>query len=124
MRRYLYVDEWRLVLVEPSTTQPGQGTVRFLADLNYVLACPETHNTRALQLVIRQPVYRPMARTALDHREHHVIFSGRLVFDNHIRCVAAQQYLERGRGEWHVGGVACGVGSSLWMCRVPVSVSV
>eukprot|EP00041_Stephanoeca_diplocostata_P016367 m.322018 g.322018 ORF g.322018 m.322018 type:complete len:992 (+) comp20344_c1_seq1:243-3218(+) len=97
VRRYLYVDEWRLVLVEPSTTQPGQGTIRFIADLNYVLACPETHNTRALQLVIRQPVYRPMARTALDHREHHVVFSGRLVFDNHIRCVAAQQYLERGR---------------------------
>lgn len=93
VRRFMMVDRWRLVLMEPSTTNLGWGIVRFLANLNHVVACPESHNTRALQVVIRQRSRGPGGIKPT----HTVMFSGRFVFDDHIRCVAALQYLERGR---------------------------
>jgi len=57
------------------------------------VACPESHNTRALQVVIRQRSRGPGGIKPA----HTVMFSGRFVFDDHIRCVAALQYLERVR---------------------------
>lgn len=96
----MMVDSWRLSLLEAQTDKPGYGFVRFVADLNNVIACPETHNTRALSIVIRQPspvVSRSASAAGKKQTGHQVIFSGRFVFDDHIRCVAALQYLERGR---------------------------
>lgn len=96
----MLVDPWRLCLLEAQTDKPGYGLVRFVADLNNVIACPESHNTRALAIVIRQPspvIPRGAAAAGKKQTAHQVIFSGRFVFDDHIRCVAALQYLERGR---------------------------
>mmetsp|Transcript_35893 Transcript_35893/g.94082 ORF Transcript_35893/g.94082 Transcript_35893/m.94082 type:complete len:868 (-) Transcript_35893:55-2658(-) len=99
VRRFMMVDSWRLCLLEAQTAKPGYGLVRFVCDLNHVIACPETHNTRALAIVIRVPnaTIPRGAAAAQKASAHTVIFSGRFVFDDHIRCVAAQQYLERGR---------------------------
>lgn len=93
VRRFMMVDRWRLVLMESSATELGWGIVRFIANLNEVVVCPESHNTRALQVVIRER-NRPVGNVKPGHT---VLFSGRFVFDDHIRCVAALQYLERGK---------------------------
>eukprot|EP00038_Savillea_parva_P014805 m.12143 g.12143 ORF g.12143 m.12143 type:complete len:956 (-) comp2913_c0_seq1:150-3017(-) len=99
-RRFMMIDGYRLSLLEAQTDKPGFGLVRFVHDLNQVIACPETHNTRALSVVIRTPSTasaRGGTGGARATPAHTVVFSGRFVFDDHIRCVAAQQYLERGR---------------------------
>lgn len=54
VRRFLMVDRWRLVLMEPDNTKPGWGIVRFVADLNNVFVVSQPYHTRALQIAITQ----------------------------------------------------------------------
>ena len=98
----MVVDRWRLVLIEPDNKRLGYGVVRlvllfcergvgkmfyfifvhrFLADLSTVLVDPDANNTRALVVRITSP------------GGNVEVFSGRFVYDDHIRCVAARQVI-------------------------------
>jgi hypothetical protein len=92
VRRFLMVDRWRLVLIENDNRKPGWGIVRFVADLNNVFVVSQAFHTRSLQISIIQP---PSAYNV--SQSPLTVFSGRFIFDDHIRCVTARQYLDQGR---------------------------
>jgi protein CLEC16A len=92
VRRFLMVDRWRLVLIENDNRKQGWGIVRFVADLNNVFVVSQAFHTRSLQISIIQP---PSAYTV--SQSPNTVFSGRFIFDDHIRCVTARQYLDQGR---------------------------
>jgi len=82
--RYLVVDDAFMVLVEPDQTKIGWAIVRALHPLMAVEAkMTKTADNRVLQVAIR---------TSKTQQE-----VMHLVFDDHIRCLAARQHLERGR---------------------------
>lgn len=92
VRRFLMVDRWRLVLIENDNRKQGWGIVRFVADLNNVFVVSQAFHTRSLQISIIQPTSAYSAST-----KPLTVFSGRFIFDDHIRCVTARQYLDQGR---------------------------
>jgi protein CLEC16A len=82
--RYLVVDDAFMVLVEPDQTRIGWAVVRAVHSLMCVEAkMTKTADNRVLQVAIRT------SKTQQDVMH--------LVFDDHIRCLAARQHLERGR---------------------------
>jgi len=82
--RYLVVDDAFMVLVEPDQTKIGWAIVSALHPLVCVEAkMTKTADNRVLQVAIR-------ASKTQQEVMH-------LVFDDHIRCLAARQHLERGR---------------------------
>ena len=82
--RYLVVDAAFMVLVEPDQTKIGWAIVRVVHPLMCVEAkMTKTADNRVLQVAIR---------TSKTQQE-----VMHLVFDDHIRCLAARQHLERGR---------------------------
>jgi len=82
--RYLVVDDAFMVLVEPDQTRIGWAVVRSVHPLMCVEAkMTKTADNRVLQVNIR-------ASKTQQEVMH-------LVFDDHIRCLAARQHLERGR---------------------------
>ena len=89
VRRFLMVDKWRLVLLEPDNHNLGSGIVRFVASLCNVSVKLQPSNTKALDVTIY--------KTPASHGEQLPQFTGRFVFDDHIRAVAARQYLDEGR---------------------------
>lgn len=82
--RYMVVDDAFMVLVEPDQTRIGWAVVRAVHPLMCVEAkMTKTADNRVLQITIR-----------ITKTQQEVMH---LVFDDHIRCLAARQHLERGR---------------------------
>lgn len=83
VRRFMLVDPWRLVLLEPDSLRLGRGIVRFLADIDTITVSQDPTYTRMLKVVVNDPARLPGQGSPF--------FEGQFVFDDHIRCMAARQ---------------------------------
>lgn len=112
IRRFLVIDPRQMLLVDPDQRRLGWGLVRFAGRLQDVELSADTDDSRVLHITVRRPSSRVMAAAATTgstsrdpptSRQHAkaqgsgVLLSGRLMFDDHIRCMAARRKLARGR---------------------------
>ncbi|XP_039256461.2 protein CLEC16A-like isoform X1 [Styela clava] len=86
-RRFLVVDLYQLVLVEPESKRLGWGVVRFAGFLQDVEVASDNEDSRVLRVTIHKP---SGARRV-------PLLSADFIFDDHIRCMAAKQRLTKGR---------------------------
>uniref|UniRef100_A0A914X1A1 Protein CLEC16A n=1 Tax=Plectus sambesii TaxID=2011161 RepID=A0A914X1A1_9BILA len=89
-QRFLVADGLQLILVEPDPKRVGWGIVRFVGFLQDIELTGDKDDSRALHIVVNQPgsKSKPNAQPLL---------TAKLVFDDHIRCMAAKQRLTKGR---------------------------
>ncbi|KFD57760.1 hypothetical protein M513_01430, partial [Trichuris suis] len=87
-QQFLVVGASQLLFVEPDTCKVGWGVVRFVADLEKSEVRCEGDN-RTLQLIVHT------ATSKLDETKSPT-FSAKLMFNDHIRCLAARQRLVKG----------------------------
>ncbi|CAK8685130.1 unnamed protein product [Clavelina lepadiformis] len=87
-RRFLVVELYQLVLVEPDSKRLGWGVVKFAGLLQDVEVSSDADDSRTLHVTIHNP--SGLRRVP--------ILAANFVFDDHIRCMAAKQRLTKGRG--------------------------
>ncbi|CDW57006.1 ATP bind 1 and RrnaAD and FPL and C2 domain conta ining protein [Trichuris trichiura] len=87
-QQFLVVGASQLLFVEPDACKVGWGVVRFVADLEKSEVRCEGDN-RTLQLIVHT------ATSKLDETKSPT-FSAKLMFNDHIRCLAARQRLVKG----------------------------
>jgi len=80
LRRFLVVDSFQFILVEPSPKRMGWGVVKFVAFLQDIDVKSDSSDSRSLLVSIETKK-----------------FSAKFIFDDHIRCMAARQRLVKGR---------------------------
>ena len=83
-RRFLVVDVYQIVLVEPDSSRLGWGVATFVGFLQDLEVLTDKDDSRCLHVTVHSP--------------HSSSSSGRLpvlsamfTFDDHIRCMAAKQ---------------------------------
>ncbi|CAI4232062.1 unnamed protein product [Auanema sp. JU1783] len=87
--RFLVTDRLQFILVEPDTKKAGWAVVRFVGLLQDTQINGDPTESRALHIVIEGQPPR--------NRKRQCLLNGKLLFDDHIRCMAAKQRLTRGR---------------------------
>uniref|UniRef100_H2Y954 Uncharacterized protein n=1 Tax=Ciona savignyi TaxID=51511 RepID=H2Y954_CIOSA len=85
-RRFLVVELYQLILVEPDSKRLGWGVVKFAGFLQDVEVSSDT-DSRTLHVIIHKP--SGLRRVP--------ILAANFIFDDHIRCMAAKQRLTKGR---------------------------
>ncbi|KAH7731494.1 hypothetical protein AAVH_00392 [Aphelenchoides avenae] len=88
--RFLVTDKFQLILVEPDSRKLGWAVVRFVGLLQDTHAAGDTSDSRALHVVVEDVRCRATKNAT-------PLLSAKLVFDDHIRCMAAKQRLSKGR---------------------------
>nr|XP_002127555.2 protein CLEC16A-like isoform X1 [Ciona intestinalis] len=86
-RRFLVVELYQLILVEPDSKRLGWGVVKFAGFLQDVEVSSDTDDSRTLHVIIHKP--SGLRRVP--------ILAANFIFDDHIRCMAAKQRLTKGR---------------------------
>jgi len=86
-RRFLVVDLYQIILVEPDSKRLGWGVVKFAGYLQDVEVSNHPDDSRSLKVTIH--------RTSGQRRVPLLLAT--LIFDDHIRCMAAKQRLTKGR---------------------------
>ena len=100
-RRFLVVDIYQIVLVEPDATRLGWGVATFVGFLQDLEVVTDKEDSRCLHVTVHSPrsslntaaashVLIPASRSA-------PLLSATFTFDDHIRCMAAKQRLTKGR---------------------------
>uniref|UniRef100_H2Y953 Uncharacterized protein n=1 Tax=Ciona savignyi TaxID=51511 RepID=H2Y953_CIOSA len=82
-RRFLVVELYQLILVEPDSKRLGWGVVKFAGFLQVLTRI----DSRTLHVIIHKP--SGLRRVP--------ILAANFIFDDHIRCMAAKQRLTKGR---------------------------
>uniref|UniRef100_A0A183BRV1 FPL domain-containing protein n=1 Tax=Globodera pallida TaxID=36090 RepID=A0A183BRV1_GLOPA len=88
LSRFLVTDQFQLILVEPDSRTLGWAIVRFVCKLQDVQVSPT--DNRTLHVIVEDVKMR-------SQRAAKPSFDAKLVFDDHIRCMAAKQRLSRGK---------------------------
>ncbi|KAI3413561.1 hypothetical protein GPALN_011051 [Globodera pallida] len=88
LSRFLVTDQFQLILVEPDSRTLGWAIVRFVCQLQDVQVSPT--DNRTLHVIVEDVKMR-------SQRAAKPSFDAKLVFDDHIRCMAAKQRLSRGK---------------------------
>nr|CAB3231606.1 protein CLEC16A-like [Phallusia mammillata] len=86
-RRFLVVDLYQLILVEPDNKRLGWGVVKFSGFLQDVEVSSDPDDSRTLHVTIHKP----------SGTRRVPMLAANFVFDDHIRCMAAKQRLTKGR---------------------------
>jgi len=97
-RRFLVVDVYQIVLVEPDATRLGWGVATFVGFLQDLEVVTDKEDSRCLHVTVHSPrsssgvasLHVPASRTV-------PLLSATFTFDDHIRCMAAKQRLTKGR---------------------------
>ncbi|XP_063234490.1 protein CLEC16A homolog isoform X2 [Bacillus rossius redtenbacheri] len=91
IRRFLVIDTIQLILVEPDTRRLGWGVAKFVGFLQDIEVTGDKEDSRCLHITVHRPLSSssPSSRTLL--------LSAKFIFDDHIRCMAANQRLTKGR---------------------------
>uniref|UniRef100_F1KUF8 Uncharacterized protein n=1 Tax=Ascaris suum TaxID=6253 RepID=F1KUF8_ASCSU len=89
-QRFLVADQLQLILVEPDSKRLGWAIVRFVGLLQDTQLTGDPGESRALHVVVND------VRTR-SHLNNEPLLSAKLLFDDHIRCMAAKQRLTKGR---------------------------
>uniref|UniRef100_A0A8C4QRE3 C-type lectin domain containing 16A n=1 Tax=Eptatretus burgeri TaxID=7764 RepID=A0A8C4QRE3_EPTBU len=90
LRRFLVVDIYQMLLVEPDAKRLGWGVVRFSGLLQDLQVTGDKDDHRVLHVTIHRPASTPHARPL-------PVLQAAFEFDDHIRCMAAKQRLAKGR---------------------------
>ncbi|VDN23272.1 unnamed protein product [Gongylonema pulchrum] len=91
VHRFLVTDQAQLILVEPDNKRMGWAVVRFVGLLQDTQVTGDLGDSRALHIIVNNVGSRSSrANNAL-------CFNAKLIFDDHIRCMAAKQRLTKGR---------------------------
>ncbi len=81
LRRFLVVDSFQLILVEPSNKRMGWGVVKFVGFLQDLEVQPDLNDSKSLQITVKSS---PIKKSP-------VVMVAKFVFDDSIRCMAAKQ---------------------------------
>uniref|UniRef100_A0A1I7TWP5 FPL domain-containing protein n=1 Tax=Caenorhabditis tropicalis TaxID=1561998 RepID=A0A1I7TWP5_9PELO len=87
--RFLVTDRLQLILVEPDSRKAGWAIVRFVGLLQDTTINGDSADSKVLHVVVEGQPSRLKKRQA--------VLTAKLVFDDHIRCMAAKQRLTKGR---------------------------
>nr|CAD7198519.1 unnamed protein product [Timema douglasi] len=92
IRRFLVIDIIQLILVEPDTRRLGWGVAKFVGLLQVwdIEVTGDKDDSRCLHITI----HRPLSSSAANRVP---LLSAKFIFDDHIRCMAANQRLSKGR---------------------------
>ncbi|XP_078456459.1 protein CLEC16A isoform X2 [Lampetra planeri] len=90
VRRFLVVDVYQVLLVEPDEKRLGWGAVRFAGLLQDLQVTGDKEDHRSLHVTIHKPGSPAHARPL-------PLLQATFQFDDHIRCMAAKQRLAKGR---------------------------
>ena len=82
-RRFLVVDVYQIVLVEPDSTRLGWGVATFVGFLQDVEVVTDKDDSRCLHVTVHSPGSGSVSRLPK--------LSATFTFDDHIRCMAAKQ---------------------------------
>ncbi|XP_021946535.1 protein CLEC16A homolog [Folsomia candida] len=94
LRRFLVVDSFQIILVEPSQKRMGWGVVKFVGFLQDLDVQSDPSDTRCLHITVKSsPVLKKHSTLVIKQP----ILSAKFIFDDHIRCMAARQRLIKGR---------------------------
>lgn len=89
LARFLVTDRLQLILVEPDSRKAGWAIVRFVGLLQDTTINGDSADSKVLHVVVEGQPSRLKKR--------HPVLTAKLVFDDHIRCMAAKQRLTKGR---------------------------
>uniref|UniRef100_A0A914C4R6 FPL domain-containing protein n=1 Tax=Acrobeloides nanus TaxID=290746 RepID=A0A914C4R6_9BILA len=88
--RFLVTDQFQLILVEPDSRKFGWAIVRFVGLLQDTHLTGDANDSRALHIVVEDVKSRANPNAP-------PLLCAKLVFDDHIRCMAGKQRLAKGR---------------------------
>nr|CAD7601801.1 unnamed protein product [Timema genevievae] len=88
IRRFLVIDVIQLILVEPDTRRLGWGVAKFVGFLQDIEVTGDKDDSRCLHITI----HRPLSSSAANRVP---LLSAKFIFDDHIRCMAANQRFVR-----------------------------
>ncbi|XP_064478520.1 protein CLEC16A-like isoform X2 [Ornithodoros turicata] len=103
IRRFMVIDVVQLVLVEPDTKRVGWGVAKFVGFLQDIEVSGDKDDSRCLHIVVhRRPAggAYPMGGVggpSGNGARGEPLLAARFLFDDHIRCMAAKQRLNKGR---------------------------
>jgi protein CLEC16A len=84
--RFLVTDRYQLILVEPDKKKLGWGVVRFSGLLQDTHVSGDPTDGKSLHVVVEDVKCRIKSKASPQ-------LSAKLIFDDHIRCMAAKQRL-------------------------------
>ena len=87
VRRFMVIDSHHLILAEPDVKRIGWGVAKLVAFLQNVEINSDKDDSRSLLINIRQS----------NGQSKRVMMTARFVFDDHIRCMAAERRLTKGK---------------------------
>ncbi|XP_044734671.1 protein CLEC16A homolog isoform X2 [Chrysoperla carnea] len=90
LRRFLVIDTFQLILVEPDSKKLGWGVAKLVGFLQDIEVLGDKDDSRCLHITIQ----RPLPSTTSNRVP---LLSAKFLFDDHIRCMAAKQRLTKGR---------------------------
>ncbi|GMS91072.1 hypothetical protein PENTCL1PPCAC_13247, partial [Pristionchus entomophagus] len=94
--RFLVADQLQLILVEPAG-KAGWGAVRFAGLLQDTSISGEPTDSRVLHIVVEGPPRPAGVSWRVGAARRTPLLQAKLVFDDHIRCMAGKQRLTKGR---------------------------
>lgn len=90
-RRFLVIESFQLILIEPDPKRLGWGVAKLVGFLQDVEVAGDKDDSRCLHLTIHRGGATTSARAP--------ILAAKFQFDDHIRCMAAKQQLTKGRSK-------------------------
>ncbi|KPJ03831.1 Protein CLEC16A [Papilio xuthus] len=89
--RFLAVDHFQIILVEPDKQKMGWGVAKLVGSLQDLEIQGDKEDPRCLQLTVHKP------RVGAGAPPRTVLLRAKFKFDDHIRSMAAKQRLTKGR---------------------------
>ncbi|XP_077490133.1 C-type lectin domain containing ema isoform X4 [Amblyomma americanum] len=93
IRRFMVIDVAQLVLVEPDSKRLGWGVAKFVGFLQDIEVTGDKEDSRCLHITVHS---RGAAKRSSGPGSGPLL-AARFLFDDHIRCMAAKQRLNKGR---------------------------
>lgn len=94
IRRFMVIDVAQLVLVEPDSKRLGWGVAKFVGFLQDIEVTGDKEDSRCLHITVHS---RGSASRNASSPGSVPLLAARFLFDDHIRCMAAKQRLNKGR---------------------------
>ncbi|XP_062508801.1 protein CLEC16A-like isoform X2 [Corticium candelabrum] len=91
-KQFLVVSPLQLILVEPDKAHLGWGIVQFVAFLQDIEITSDPASSDCIHIV----AHHPTAHNSRSATRHKPLLTGKLKFDDHIRCSAARQRIQHG----------------------------
>lgn len=105
VRRFMVIDVFQLILVEPDTKRIGWGVTKFVGFLQDIEVTGDKDDSRCLHITVHRPAGAAantysntnLCASASSANSRAPLLTARFIFDDNIRCMAAKQRLTKGR---------------------------